>query len=136
MSSRKKKILVLGLAVIVLLAALHFRPRKPLFDLAAEDIQSIHLFVLPPEEKLVLTEAQTEDAVALLQNLRVSRRGYRLLASGGQTVKFTLILQDGTGLEVVSFGNAVIYLNGQPYKADYASAKPLSDFSNGLINSN
>ena len=69
MRSRKKMILVLGLAVIVLPAVLHFRPRKPLFDLETEDIQSIHLFVLPPEEKLVLTEAQTEEAAAWMEHL-------------------------------------------------------------------
>ena len=106
MSKRKKAILI---SVLVFIAAvfafLHFRPQMPLADLEADQIDT----------------------------LLVSRKGYVLLGAGGQTIKFTLIMQDGIGLEVVNFGNAVVYLNGQPYKADYQSVKPLSDFANNLI---
>ncbi|MBR5559029.1 MAG: hypothetical protein IKU72_02135 [Oscillospiraceae bacterium] len=134
MSKRKKAILI---SVLVFIAAvfafLHFRPQMPLADLEADQIDTLLVHALPPEGSVILTEEQTVQAAELLRNLQVSRKGYVLLGAGGQTIKFTLIMQDGIGLEVVNFGNAVVYLNGQPYKADYQSVKPLSDFANNLI---
>lgn len=133
MNKRKKIIVVLILIIIAIVAVLHFRSQTPLADLEADQIDTLLIYALPPEESVMLTKEQTAQAAALLQQMQVSRKGYWMPASGGQTIKFTLIMQDGTSFEVVNFGNAVIYLNGQPYKADYHSAKPLSDFANNLI---
>jgi len=132
MNKRKKWFLILAFLVIAAAALLHFRPQTPLADLQADGIDTIFVYAMPPEEKVVLSEEQSARAVELLQNLQISRKGYRLLGAGGQTVKFTLVYKDGTGLEVVNFGNAVIYIGGQPYKADYHSAHALSTFANQL----
>ena len=134
MSKRKKGILILVLVIIVsVVAVLHFRPQTPLADLQADRIETIFVYALPPEKKVVLTEEQSAEAVKLLQNLQISRKGYQLLGAGGQTVKFTLVGKDGMGWEVVNYGNAVIYIGGQPYKAEYHSAHALSTFANQVI---
>lgn len=136
MNNRKKIILILCIVVIAaILVFLHFRPQTPLANLKADQIDTLLVHALPPEGSVILTEEQITQAAQLLRNLQVSRKGYVLLGAGGQSSKFNLIFQDGTGLEVVNYGNAVVYLNGQPYKADYQSAKPLSDFANNLLNS-
>ena len=134
MSKRKKRLLILAFVVLAAVAALlHFRPQTPLSHLQPDQIDTMFVYVMPPEEKVVLTGEQSAQAVELLQNLQISRKGYRLLGTGGQTVKFTLVCKDGTGLEVVNFGNAVIYINGQSYKAEYTSAHALSTFANQVI---
>lgn len=134
MSKRKKRLLLLAFFVLAAAAALlHFRPQTPLAHLQPDQIDTMFVYVMPPEEKVVLTGEQSAQAVELLQDLKISRKGYRLLGAGGQTVKFTLVCKDGTGLEVVNFGNAVIYMNGQSYKAEYTSAHALSTFANQII---
>lgn len=134
MSKRKKIGLITALVILVAVAAvLYFRPQTPLADLQADQIETIFVYAMPPEEKVVLTEEQSAEAVKLLQNLQISRKGYQLQGAGGQTVKFTLVGKDGTGWEVVNFGNAVIYIGGQPYKAEYHSAHALSTFANQVI---
>ena len=134
MSKRKKHLLILAFVVLAAVAALlHFRPQTPLSHLQPDQIDTMFVYVMPPEEKVVLTGEQSAQAVELLQDLKISRKGYRLLGAGGQTVKFTLVCKDGTGLEVVNFGNAVIYINGQSYKAEYHSAHALSTFANQII---
>ena len=134
MSKRKKRLLLLAFFVLAAAAALlHFRPQTPLSHLQPDQIDTMFVYAMPPEEKVVLTGEQSAQAVELLQDLKISRKGYRLLGAGGQTVKFTLVCKDGTGLEVVNFGNAVIYMNGQSYKAEYTSAHALSTFANQII---
>lgn len=134
MSKRKKRLLLLAFFVLAAVAALlHFRPQTPLSHLRPDQIDTMFVYVMPPEEKVVLTGERSAQAVELLQDLKISRKGYRLLGAGGQTVKFTLVCKDGTGLEVVNFGNAVIYINGQSYKAEYTSAHALSTFANQII---
>lgn len=134
MSKRKKRLLILAFIVLAaVVALLHFRPQTPLSHLQPDQIDTMFVYAMPPEEKVVLSEEQSAQAVELLQNLQISRKGYRLLGAGGQTVKFTLVCKDGTGLEVVNFGNAVICIGGQSYKADYHSAHALSTFANQII---
>ena len=134
MSKRKKRLLILAFVVLAAVAALlHFRPQTPLSHLQPDQIDTMFVYAMPPEEKVILSEEQSARAVELLQNLQISRKGYRLLGAGGQTVKFTLVCKDVTGLEVVIFGNTVIYINGQSYKAEYTSAHALSTFANQII---
>jgi len=115
MNKRKKWFLILAFLVIAAAALLHFRPQTPLADLQADGIDTIFVYAMPPEEKVVLTEQQSDEAVKLLQDLQISRKGYRLLGAGGQTVKFTLVYKDGTGLEVVNFGSNVLWMENPLY---------------------
>ena len=74
--------------------------------------------------------------MTLLQNLKVSRPGYGMLALGlgGQTVKITVKMTDGTAVEVSNIGNVIITIDNKSYRADYATAEAINQFANKVLN--
>ena len=71
----------------------------------------------------------------LLQNLEVTKQGYKMFTMGlsGQTVRVTIQMMDGTAVEVCNIGNVIITIDGKRYQTDYASAEAINAFVNAVL---
>ena len=58
------------------------------------------LLAIPPEKEVILSETEVERAVPLLQNLKISKPGYKVFALSGQTVSITVQKTDGSIIEI------------------------------------
>lgn len=133
----KRKILTI--AAIILAVALIMTigtwviGRKPFKNLNADDIQSISIHLWPPNESMDLTEAEIEELVTLLQQVKIYNPSWLHLASGGQSNIMTITYQDGSVQEVNQFGSTLI-IDGQGYRAEYEPNEAISQFANKLFN--
>lgn len=133
MKNSQKIAVAAGVVIILAIVAYFQFPTSPLSSLRVEDVAELHLFAAPPEEKVVLTQEQAAEAVALLRQLRVKQRGYAANFTTGQVIKLTVIRQDGTGVEVVSSANTGVAVNGVSYRTDAAWAEKFSVFANHVL---
>ena len=133
----KRKILTI--AAIILAVALIMTigtwviGRKPFKNLNADDIQSISIHLWPPNESMDLTEAEIEELVTLLQQVKIYNPSWLHLASGGQSNIMTITYQDGSVQEVNQFGSTLI-IDGQGYRAEYEPNEAINQFANKLFN--
>lgn len=51
----------------------------------------------------------------------------------GQIVKYTVIKEDVTRIEILNSGNIRILINGVSYRAEYTSAEALNAFANNIM---
>lgn len=133
-----KKPTIIAVLILVLTVAIlgwHLYSARPLETISADDIEEITVFAFPQGKEIVLSEAEVEQAVSLLQNLIVSKPGYGifLFGMGGQTVVFTVQKSGGSTIEISNFGNILITINNISYQADYESAEALNKFANKAL---
>lgn len=64
---------------------------RPFETINVDEIEEIKVYAIHPGKEVVLSKAEVESVVPLLQNLKVSKPGYKLFAVGlgGQTVRAT-----------------------------------------------
>lgn len=108
---------------------------RPFASLSVDEIEEITVYAIPPEKEVVLSESETEAAVLLLQDLKVSKPGYGRFMFGlaGQTVTLTVQKTDGSVFAVSNIGNVLITIDNMSYQADYESAKAISDLVNKAL---
>lgn len=127
--------LILGITSAVL-GWLHCSGR-PFETINVDDIEKITVYAIPPEKEVVLSEAEVESVVPLLQNLKISKPGYGIfifaMGMGGQTVRFTVQKSDGSTIEISNFGNILITIGNISYQADYESAEAVNEFANKAL---
>ena len=97
------------------------------------DIQEVKVYAIPPEEEVVLSETEVERVVPLLQNLKVSKPGYKVFALIGQTITITIKETNGTIIEISNVGNVQIIIDGRSYRAEYESAETINNFANKVL---
>lgn len=137
---RGKKLTIAAALILVITAAvlgwLHYSAR-PFERMNADDIEKITVYAIPPEKEAVLSEAEIESVVPLLQNLKISKPGYGIflfaMGMGGQTVRFTVQKSDGSTIEISNFGNILITIDNISYQADYESAEAINRFANQAL---
>ena len=133
---KKGKMLLLLAALLAAVLGYFLYSAEPLAALETDEIAEIRVYAIPPDAEVVLDEAEVENAVSLLQNLKVSRPGYGMLAMGlgGQTVKITVQMTDGSSVEISNIGNVIITIDNKSYRADYATAEAINQFANKVLN--
>lgn len=109
--------------------------RRPLETITESEIEEITVYAIPPEAEVILSEAETESIVPLLQTLKVLKPGYKTFALGGQTVTITIQITNGSVIEVSNVGNVQIIIDGRSYQADYESAEAINNFANKVLKS-
>lgn len=133
----KRKILVN--AAIVLASALlvfigfSFIGRQPFKNMKSDEIQSVSIRLLPPNETMELSREEIEELVILLQQVKIYNPNWFHLTSGGQSNIMTINYQDGSVKEVNQFGSTLI-IDGQGYRAEYEPNEALNQFANKLFN--
>jgi len=137
MVKRKKlTIAVIVVFVLALCAVWYFLYSDvPLEDLQLSQIEQISVYAIPPDQTIVLNADDEERVIPLLQNLKVSKPGYKLfmLGMGGQTVTFAIEKTDGSTVEISNVGNVFITIDGKSYQADYPTAEALNAFANEVL---
>ena len=136
---KKSKKLTIAAALILVTASAVvgwvFYSARPFETIRADDIEEIMVYAIPPEKEIVLSEAEVERVVPLLQNLKISKPGYKIFAlgMGGQTVRFTVQKTNGSTVEISNFGNVLITIDNKSYQADYESAEAINAFANEAL---
>lgn len=108
---------------------------RPFETINVDDIEEITVYAIPPEKEIVLSKDEVERVIPLLQNLKISKPGYKILARrmGGQTVGFIVQKSDGSTIEIFNFGNVIITIDNKSYQADYESAEAINAFANKVL---
>ncbi len=131
-----KKLLIVAVVILAITAAILgwlLYSARPFETMYVNEIEEIKVFAIPPEEEVVLSEAEVERVVPLLQNLKVSKPGYKVFALSGQTVRITVQKTDGSIIEISNVGNVQIIIDGRSYRADYESAEAINNFANKVL---
>lgn len=134
---KKLPMMAAVLAVIIAVVLGYFLySAQPFETLEADEIAEIRVYAIPPDAEVVLSETEIENAVSLLQDLKVSKPGYGMFAIGlgGQTVKITVQMTDRTAVEISNIGNVIITIDNKSYRADYATAEAINQFANKVLN--
>ena len=84
-----KKLLIIGVVILAVVSAILgwlLYSDSPFETITVDEIEEIKVYAIPPEAEVVLSEAEVEKVVPLLQNLKVSKPGYKVFALSGQTI--------------------------------------------------
>ena len=137
MKKGKKRFIaaVLFLAIASAVLAWFLYAARPFETINIDEIEEIKVYAIPPEKEIVLSKAEVESVVPLLQNLKVSKPGYQLFAMelGGQTVRCTVQKSDGSVIVISNVGNVLITIDNKSYRADYESAEAINKFANTVL---
>lgn len=133
---KSKKLLIVAVVILAITSAILgwlLYSARPFETMNVNEIEEIKVFAIPPEEEVVLSEAEVESIVPLLQNLRISKPGYKVFALSGQTVRITVQKMDGSIIEISNVGNVQIIIDGRSYRAEYESAEAINNFANKVL---
>ena len=133
-----KKLLIVAVLILAVTSGILgylLYSARPFETINVDEIEQIKVYAIPPDEEVVLSEAEVESVVPLLKNLKISKPGYKIFAMGlgGQTVRFTVQKTDGSSIEVSNVGNVLIMVDGRSYQADYESAEAINKFANKVL---
>lgn len=133
----QKTAIVTALILVITSAVLWWSlySARPFETINVDDIEEITVYAIPPEKEIVLSKDEVERVIPLLQNLKISKPGYKILARrmGGQTVGFIVQKSDGSTIEIFNFGNVIITIDNKSYQADYESAEAINAFANKVL---
>ena len=124
-------VIILSLSIGVLSYFLFFD--RPFETITVNEIEEIKVYAIPPEAEVVLSESEVEGVVPLLQNLKVSKPGYKAFALSGQTITITLKKTNDSITEISNVGNVQIIIDGKSYRADYKFAEAINNFANKVL---
>ena len=123
-------------AVIILTGAvLIWSPweKAPFADLKANEIISIEVYAIPPNESIVVEDrAVIEEITSALNEVIVYQRIIDLGISGGQGVRYTISFESGDTMEVTQFGQQM-GIDGQRYKGEYEPSENLNRLANEIL---
>ena len=126
-------IIVLIVALTIGVLSYFLYSDRPFETITVNDIQEVKVYAIPPEEEVVLSEAEVERVVPLLQNLKISKPGYKVFALSGQTVRIIVQKTNGSIIEISNVGNVQIMIDGRSYRAEYESAEAINNFANKVL---
>ena len=132
-SKRLPIIIVLILTLVIGVLTYFLYSDRPFETITVKEIEEIKVYAIPPNEEFVLSEAEVESIVPLLQNLKISKPGYKVFAMNGQTIRITIQKIGGSIIEISNVGNVQIIINGRSYRADYESAEAINNFVNKVL---
>lgn len=125
-----KLIILVSIVLIVGVLLFYGKERKPFEDLQASDISSASVKLIPPDQTIQITDYAK--LTKLLNEIIIYNRDDSYRTYSGQWVEFTIILTDGTKIEVGSF-NPFFVINGIGYKTEYEPCEALSSYANSLL---
>ena len=134
MNKTKRLIFLFGLSLLATAFLLLLKPwgTKPFKTLSPLDIVSAELFLIPPDQKILLTEQkEITELCEILRELVLYRQDDRGREYAGQLVQATITLQDGTVHTIGAYGT-FLYLNDTCYRTKYQPSERMNSFGNRL----
>ena len=130
---KKLKSLVVIIGLVMLLAAAiafnHLTGKKPFRHLQSSDIKSATVQLTPPD---VIVEVEDINKLAeLLQDIVIYKKDNSYTEYCGQSVMFTIELNDGICTKITAY-NPFVIIDGVGYKCEYGSCEALSVFGKRL----
>ena len=130
----KKKILIIGSIVVVLIALLLVvKPwgNKLFKNLSEDKISSVSVELLPPNKTIDLTQNQIINLVNTLQTVVIYNE-VPIEPLAGQAVIYRITKVDGTVMKVEPFGR-LIQIDGVRYKTKYEPSEDLNRMANEIV---
>ena len=119
--------------VLALTACADNSSQKPFIDLNANDILSIYVHAIPPDETILLEDMETiEQIVDILRTVVVYQMSNGWRDRAGQSVTFTINKNTGDVVEVRPTGSFLI-IDGQGYETEYQPSENLNRIANTLL---
>ena len=107
--------------------------QRPFNDLRTEDISSISVFAIPPNETVVIDDMeQIEIIVEILRTVVIYQSSDEWKDSAGQMVTFTLNKATDEVVEVSAY-NPHLIIDGQGYRTEYQPCENLNRIANTLL---
>ena len=107
--------------------------QKPFNDLRVEDISSINVFAIPPNETVFIEDiGQIETIVEILRTVVIYQSSNEWKDSAGQMVTFTLNKATDEIIEVSAY-NPHLIIDGQGYRTEYQPCENLNRIANTLL---
>ena len=107
--------------------------QRPFNDLHTEDILSISVFAIPPNETVVIDDIeQIEIIVEILRTVVIYQSSDEWKDSAGQMVTFTLNKATDEVVEVSAY-NPHLIIDGQGYRTEYQPCENLNRIANTLL---
>lgn len=122
--------LCLALAILLICLAPEVLSKRPFKDIDGENIVSAKVELMPPDVELEVSD--TEKLAELLRQVVIYRRDDSYKDYAGQAAVFTLIMEDGTAVEITDYTPFVI-IDGVGYKAKYEPCQALNSYANSLL---
>lgn len=122
--------IILALAIILLCLSGDIFGKRPFKNLDGADIVSASVELMPPDVKLEIPD--TEKLAELLRSVVIYRQDDSYKDYAGQAAVFTLVMEDGTAVEITDYTPFVI-IDGVGYKAKYEPCEALNSYANALL---
>jgi len=107
--------------------------QKPFSDLNADDILSVSVFAIPPNETVLVDDMeQIETIVEILNTVVIYQESGEWRDSAGQMVTFTIKKSTGGVIEVSAY-NPHLIIDGQGYKTEYQPCENLNRIANTVL---
>ena len=124
-------ILVLGILTVMLFSTIG---KKPFAKLSANEIVSAELFIIPPDEKVSLTDKEDiSELTNILNEVTIYREDNSGREYAGQLVQVTIELKNGETHTIGAYGS-FLFLNGRCYRTKYEPSQKLNAFGNRILN--
>lgn len=133
---KKKLIIVSSIILLIICTIVLINPfkTKPFAKIKAEDIESVELFLIPPNRTISVTD---HTAIAMLTEILKEIELYQEDDSGrdynGQLVQFTIVLKNGETHRIGAY-NPFLFLNDKCYRTKYGPCEKLNALGNQLFN--
>lgn len=132
----RKLIIVICILILGILTGMLFSTlgRKPFAELSANEIVSVELFIIPPDEKVILTDKEDiNELTNILKEVTIYREDDSGREYEGQLVQVTIELKNGETHTIGAYGS-FLFLNGKCYRTKYEPSQKLNAFGNGILN--
>ncbi len=133
---KKRKLIILAI-ILVIVAALFmiYKPwgEKPFKDLSVDEIQSVSVKLVPPDETFSLSADEIEELANILNTAIIYNKDNSNNMYAGQAVIFEITKNDGTILEVNAY-NPFLIIDGISYKTKYEPCEELNSLGNRILN--
>lgn len=120
-------------SLLVLVLMMPFQGTRPFQDLAASEISSVSVELLPPDVTLELNDADIERLVSILHTSVIYNKDNSYGDYNGQAVIYTITMADGTQTVVQAY-NPFLVIGGTGYKTKYKPCEELSRLGNEIMN--
>lgn len=121
-------ILLIGVIIIV---STFIGGKKRFKDLKSSEIVSATVRLIPPDKSIQITDI--EELTEYLNAVVIYNEDNSYTEYDGQGVIFTLILSDGTQIEIMAY-NPFLVIDGVGYKTKYEPCEALNAYANKLLN--
>ncbi|MFI3225891.1 MAG: hypothetical protein R3Y09_00665 [Clostridia bacterium] len=133
---KKKKLIILAIVLVIAAVLLMvYKPwgEKPFKDLSVDEIQSVSVKLVPPDETFSLSSDEITELTNILNLIVIYAEDNSYDQYAGQAVIYEITKNDGSVLEVNAY-NPFLIIDGTSYKTKYRPCEELNSLGNRIRN--